>query len=170
MTVIVGIDPGKLGGIAWVINGHVHAQGMPETERDLADLFALFNTIDVAFAYLEKVGALPGQGSTSGFTFGTGYGFLRACLVCNKIPFDDVLPQTWQKKFGLIMPCPRREGETEKQHKARKAAIKAKKKKQTRAKAQQLFPNMKITHGTADALLVMEYGRRQPIHCPTPEE
>lgn len=118
---------------------------MPETEFDIACLFEPFSKLYNrgnfgAKALLEKVHAMPGQGVTSMFTFGKGYGFLRGCLSSGGIPFDDVTPQAWQKALGCLT-----KGD----------------KNVSKAKAQQLFPHLKITHATADALLIGEYLRRR---------
>lgn len=60
-------------------------------------------------------------------------------------PGDDQ-PGVWQKPFRL--PTQKKAGNTAKKntHKAR---------------AQELFPGLKITHAVADALLIAEYGRRK---------
>lgn len=147
---IIGIDPGKNGGIAVIdVNGDgeltttVHK--MPETERDICEYLAVLGYS--SFAFLEKVGAMPGQGVTSMFTFGRGYGFLRGVLTSCQIPFADVRPAVWQRAVGISVI----KGETN--------TVKKNRHKQM---AQQLFPDLggKMTHAKADALLIAEYGRR----------
>ena len=39
----------------------------------------------------------------------------------------------------------------------------------TKSRAQELFPELKITHAIADALLIAEYGRRVRIDVSDPE-
>lgn len=141
-TLFLGIDPGKNGGIAFVETDLKSAVAfkMPETERDVSDIFEEYGS-RVKMAVLEKVGAMPKQGVKSMFTFGQGYGFLRGMLIAHKIPFDDCPPQRWQKELQCMT-----KGD----------------KNITKAKAQQVFPDVKnITHATADALLIAEFCRRE---------
>ena len=117
---------------------------MPATMRDLADMIVVHSSIYRAqkfpiFAYVEKVHSSPQMGVTSAFTFGQGYGALLMLLTCKGIPFEQVTPQKWQKAMGCMS-----KGD----------------KNVTKRRAQELFPNLKITHATADALLIGEYGRR----------
>ncbi len=146
--VFIGIDPGKGGGIAALDErGKVlSVERMPETEADL--LASLQQWPDgVTRAVLEKVhaGVFGGgrMGSVSAFTFGQGYGTLRCALVASAIPFDEVMPLRWQ----TVMQC-RSRGD----------------KNLTKKRAQELFPGVKrITHATADALLLAEFARRLEV-------
>ena len=148
---VIGIDPGKSGGLASVADDGrlVHVAKMPETDQDLLDLLEEWGengTLKV-HAYLERVNAgVFGQmgkkgkmGVSSAFTFGGGYRALQMALTARRIPFDLVSPQTWQK----AMQC-RSGGD----------------KNVTKRRAQQLFPSVKVTHHIADSLLIAEYGRR----------
>ena len=114
---------------------------MPETDADvylaLCDRFVTPST--VAKAVLERVSASPQMGVTSAFTFGKGYGGLRMALSAAGIPFDEVTPQRWQK----AMQC-----------------LTGGNKNISKARAQQLFPSVKVTHYVADALILAEYCRR----------
>jgi len=116
---------------------------MPQTEKDIADLLAdlvtelLWGASDAV--YLERVHTMPGQGVASSGKFMMHYGFLRGVLVALGIPFEEVSPLKWQRALGCLSG-----GD----------------KNVTKQKAQQLFPHLTITHATADALLIAEYGRR----------
>ncbi len=142
MKYIIGIDPGKSGGLT-VMDEYgclIDVQAMTKmTDADISDWFAEWSEGYHVFAYLEKVHSMPGQGVASTFKFGDGSGFLRGCLVSRAIPFEFVTPQKWQK----YLSC---------QTKGDKNI--------TKSKAQQLFPDMKITHAIADSILIAEYGRR----------
>lgn len=143
-TAYIGCDPGKSGGIAIITAGITPATfKMPETERDLLDLVkSLSRWHDCpVIAAVEVVHAMPGQGVTSMFTFGRGYGALRMALHAAEISFRDVTPQAWQKALGCRT---------------------AGNKNVSKAKAQQLFPTIKVTHANADALLIAEWLRQQP--------
>lgn len=50
----------------------------------------------ITLAGLEKAHAFPGQGVTSTFSTGKGYGMFIGMLSALKIPFTLVAPQTWQ--------------------------------------------------------------------------
>jgi hypothetical protein len=143
--IFVGIDPGKLGGIACIWeSGQAEAWKMPETERDVSQLLWQFNGLEhlemasEVFAVIEHVGPMPGNGVTGMFKFGMNYGFLRGLLTAFEIPFDEARPQKWQKAMGCLS-----KGD----------------KNVTKQKAQQLHPELKITHATADAILLAEYAK-----------
>lgn len=136
---LIGIDPGKSGGIAWLQDGICSASKMPDTEKDV---HSLFRRIGCGPCIIEKVHSMPGQGVKSMFTFGQNYGFLRGCLISMGVSFDEITPQTWQKALGCWSKG---------------------NKNITKAKAQQLYPSMTITHATADALLILEYLRRREL-------
>lgn len=138
MTFYLGVDPGISGGIATVGTGMWKPlpSKMPDTEKDIADLIASLK--DAEFCVIEAVHSMPKQGVASSFKFGQNYGFLRACLVCFQIPFEEVSPQKWQKTMNCLT-----KGD----------------KNISKRRAQQLFPGIKITHATADALLLAEYCR-----------
>ena len=146
MKTIIGIDPGKNGGIAWIADGKACVEKTPDT---LKDLWEIIQSIThglrcegelLSFkAYIEAVSSSPQMGVVSAFSFGQGYGNLEMALTAAGIPFERVRPQQWQKTLGCMSKG---------------------NKNVTKAKAQALFPHLKITHATADALLIAEYGRR----------
>lgn len=119
----------------------VFALKMPDTERDVWGRIVDggVRSERTVFAVIERVHSMPKQGVASSFKFGRSYGFLRGCLIASGIPFEEVTPQVWQKALGCLS-----RGD----------------KNVTKARAQQLFPSLKITHATADALLLAEYARR----------
>lgn len=151
----LGIDPGKTGGLALLSErGRVIAcRKMPEEPADLARMLrgwwgeGLKLSPDVAV--LERVnagvwgkaGAKQGQsmGVVSAFTFGRGFGRLEGILETLELPYTLVMPVTWQ----TALDC--RTG-------GNKAISKA--------KAQELFPYVPVTHAVGDALLLAEYCRR----------
>jgi len=144
MKSYIGIDPGLSGGISILSEGvKPYAVKMPDTERDVFDLLkSLTNWHDTSpVAVIEKVHSMPGQGVVSSFTFGKGYGALRMALIALEIPFREITPQTWQKALGCMTKG---------------------NKNVSKAKAQQLFPSLTITHAIADSLLLAEWLRMQP--------
>jgi Holliday junction resolvasome RuvABC endonuclease subunit len=145
--ITIGIDPGKNGGIAWISDGKPCVEKMPDTLKDLWEIidairgghYRICN--EECKAYLEQVHSSPQMGVVSAFSFGNGYGHLEMALTAAGIPFERVRPQVWQKAMGCMS-----KGE----------------KNVTKRKAQELYPQLKVTHATADALLIATYGTRQP--------
>ncbi|MGL4498487.1 MAG: hypothetical protein ACRCU2_05435 [Planktothrix sp.] len=93
---------------------------------------------------IENVHAMPGQGVTSMFSFGMGYGIWLGIIAALSIPVEFVTPQTWKKHYSLGSD-----------------------KESSRVTALQLFPsqseNLKLKkhHGRAEALLLAEFLRRK---------
>lgn len=149
---IIGIDPGLSGAVS-VLNGLdlIEVFDMPtvlvktgKTEkRQLSEamLAATLRDMNISHAYLELVHAMPGQGVTSMFTFGMGYGAIKGVLAALGIPMTTVPPTKWQKDLGL-----------------------AKGKEANRARAAQLFPahaarfSRAKDDGRADAALIGYWG------------
>lgn len=145
--IAIGIDPGKSGGIAAIFgDGRTVQSPMPDTERDLYELLRDIDSVEPgAVARLERVSSSPQMGVVSAFTFGRSYGSLIMALTAIGIPFEEVTPVTWQKRLSITYPA----GSTDTQ-----------KKNITKSKAQQLFPDVRVTHAIADALLIAEFCRR----------
>lgn len=137
--IYLGIDPGASGAIAalWG-DGKPEFCKLKETEHDASNWLWQF-PFDECVATIELVHAMPKQGVTSTFKFGKSYGFLLGLLTAHRIPYQFVRPLVWQ----TAMKC-RTKGD----------------KNVTKAAAQRLFPEIKITHANADALLLAEYCRR----------
>jgi crossover junction endodeoxyribonuclease RuvC len=149
-TTIIGIDPGKSGGIAWITNGKPCVEKMPDTVQDVWELIQdiihsgepadrLSKVCGGMKAYIEQVHSSPQMGVVSAFTFGNGFGHIEMALTAAGIPFERIRPAAWQKAMGCMT-----KGD----------------KNISKRKAQELFPSMTVTHASADALLIAEYGRR----------
>lgn len=154
---VLGVDPGIRGGLALI------GSGLPRVEilrgfdgltlKDLGE--ALFTAAGQAdLVILEKVTASPPQrgslrfsGGKSMFTFGQSFGRLEMALCLAGTVLEYVVPQRWQREFMLVG-----HGRTESQ---------TQKKNRHKEVAQRLFPDVRITHGVADALLLAEYGLRK---------
>lgn len=50
---------------------------------------------------LEHVSAMPGQGVTSMFHFGEGFGWIQGTLEAFGVPYELVKPQKWKKEFSV---------------------------------------------------------------------
>lgn len=151
---IIGIDPGKKGGIALVSakGGLTHVYPMPEAEREIVRLLRLVcgtSRHGLTVAYVEKVGAMPGNGVVSMFSFGRNVGILIGTLHAEGVPVHEIRPKEWQTICVKNKPTP---------------------KSRALATARKLWPGQaflatkrsKIPHdGMIDAALIAEYGRRQ---------
>lgn len=141
---IMAIDPGVNGGIAVydTVAKIATAENMPVPPGDLSECIEVYKP-DVC--YLEKVGGMPGQGGSAMFNFGYGFGCLNQCLYDHHIKTITVTPQKWQKALQLGT--------------RKKSQSKTEWKNKLKAKAQQLYPDIKVTLKTSDALLILEYAR-----------
>lgn len=135
----LGIDPGVSGGIAIVDEAGVviTVEKMPADAARLAMILGAVPTDTIAC--VEKVHSSPQMGVSSAFTFGNGYGRIEGVLAAYEIDTTFVTPQRWQTD----MDC-RTGGD----------------KNVTKMRAQQMFPNVRITLWNADALLLAMYCRR----------
>lgn len=110
---IVGIDPGADGALAWLdATGQLLAiEDMPGVAVTVSGkqrkrispqmLAALLRDLAPTYAYVEQVGAMPGQGTASMFSFGKAAGFVEGVLSGLSIPYEMVTPQAWKKAAKL---------------------------------------------------------------------
>ena len=160
MNVVVGVDPGVRGGIAVLgVDGSVRQvyalnPTMLEVQLDVLLLNVQMACHDQTWAFVEKVQYIGGSGArcptcghrkggdggTGSHTFGYIKGFLRGELRARGFLICDIYPMIWQSALGCMSGG---------------------NKNVTKARAQQLFPGVKVTHAIADSLLIAEYGRRQ---------
>jgi crossover junction endodeoxyribonuclease RuvC len=156
-ALILGIDPGLLGALAaldstgtvvgtWlmpVAGGEIHAAGVADLLRSLR---CLDSHQDIGQVCLEKVSAMPKQGVSSTFKFGTGWGMVRGVCAALGLPVTLVPPTVWKKrvllglphdKAGAVQFCTNRWPATD-----------------------LVQPGCRVPHdGIADALCLAEYGR-----------
>lgn len=102
---VIGIDPGLDGALVVVRNGRVVAQyctrdlcpdGYVAERMDaLVSEWCGLHLVDVAV--LERVSARPGEGVSSTFKFGFGYGLWRGILAGRVSTVIEPTPQSWQK-------------------------------------------------------------------------
>jgi hypothetical protein len=148
---LMAIDPGASGGLAWIdADLGIHCMKMPATRGDI--LQALRSTkiayqIDTVF--IEDVGGFAGvpMPGHAMFNFGANFGFLNGVLMTLGLRVELVRPQKWQKEFSLGT--------------VKTSGGKGLWKNKLKARAQELFPTADVTLATSDALLILEYGRRQ---------
>jgi crossover junction endodeoxyribonuclease RuvC len=105
----IGIDPGCSGAVVLLDDGQlVEWMLMPvlkvgkNTRVNGAALAAFLRPYPDAHAYLEHVGAMPGQGVASMFTFGHAVGVVEGVLSGLGMAYTLVSPPSWKKRAGLI--------------------------------------------------------------------
>ena len=108
---IIGIDPGFSGAIAFLYPDNVlHIKDMPIRaimNRKQVDghAFALilkaYKYRGAAFAAIEDVHSMPGQGVTSTFRFGYNAGILLGVLQALDIKVLRIKPSVWKVALGL---------------------------------------------------------------------
>ena len=137
---VIGLDPGRSSGAiayAWGPGRAVAWKLEDLTDRDIWELVRLLAEMAIG-AVLERVSAMPGQGVSSTFKFGSSYGELKMALVASNIRYEQKTPGQWQRAMNCLSGG---------------------KKNVTKARAQQLFPNVRMTNRIADAILLAEFGR-----------
>lgn len=152
--VILGIDPGVSGGLAFLMGPRVMTVAMPVhkakigQEYDEIGLARLLDAHarDIEFAILERQWARPTDGGPQAFKVGVGFGTLRMLLASNFIPYALVTPAVWKRFMGLGSD-----------------------KVDARALASRKFPQdaeqwrLKKHDGLAEAALLADYGRSHPV-------
>jgi len=139
----MGCDPGTSGSIMILHrSGKIHSE--IRWDWTLAEIGSAIRKArkHICFALVEQVGAMPTDARSSAFKFGNAFGCMRGMISVCGIRHEYIRPQDWQGK----MSC-RSKGN----------------KNITKARAQQLFPDYKITHRNADALLLAELARRTAL-------
>lgn len=112
--IIIGIDPGITGAVAFFDNGRLAAViDLPMIKLAVGKGFRnqmvpaiLANEIwsrgtDAKHVYLEQVASRPGEGAVGAFSFGRGFGQIEGILAGLDIPYTLVTPQKWKKALGV---------------------------------------------------------------------
>jgi hypothetical protein len=148
----MGVDPGVHGGIG-VVDGagrYVNCRALrPDMDREevleqVRDMLDSLRALGGNVVFLEKVGYMRGDGGKGAFTFGRVVGWLEMALESLSAEVRYVQPAIWQARLNCLSGG---------------------NKNVTKARAVSLFgptmpPGESITHATADALLIAEYGRQ----------
>lgn len=102
--IVYGIDPGLSGAIARfdLTEGFLEIHDMPIMEVNKKKSVSPQLISDIlrqqhAPVYIEKVGAMPGQGVSSMFSFGRSYGVLLGCAAGLQMPTTVITPVEWQR-------------------------------------------------------------------------
>ena len=145
----MGIDPGKAGALALINDKRqiICLEGFNRDEymacmRDAAGLEDM-----IAACCLEQVGAMPGNGGKSMFSFGENFGWIQGVLDSFNVRYQLIPPKRWKHEFGLDSD-----------------------KNKSIEVCKHLFPEVSLKRspgsrkdddGLAEALLMAEYARRK---------
>jgi crossover junction endodeoxyribonuclease RuvC len=113
--ITIGIDPGLSGAIGFLRDGvFVAVEDMPivakgsgavKNEVDPAGLITLLRkhvpAEEAVCVALERVNAMPGQGSSSIFSLGDSFGSARASIAGCRFETVYMTPSQWKKHFKL---------------------------------------------------------------------
>lgn len=166
----MGIDPGQEGALVLLapIFGSIGVitylkmpviklknNGKYKIHYDIDHIISFITEIKSKYAnthvFIEEIHSAPGQGATSMFSMGFGYGLLCGIISTLKCPLTTVRPQVWKKELMAGMPA----------DKLASCVI-----------VGRLFPGAlpllktprgKPDHNIADAILIAEWGRRQSL-------
>jgi hypothetical protein len=111
-TAYVGIDPGLTGAVVGIrheiIECHVTPTLKGKGSRRLYDEAAMTRLIasfEDAVFFVERQQAWPGQGVSSTFKTGYGFGLWVGILAGLAVPYRTVHPRTWQKVSCAGIPA-----------------------------------------------------------------
>lgn len=147
----VGIDPGSASGAVCVLKEYDGKSNVfiapveKYTDRDLVNVLegATLDTPQGKIkAVIEHQHAFPGMGVSTQFKLAKSFGELRMLLIAFEIPFREVTARKWQGYYNMK----KNENEAQTAWKRR-----------LRERAEQLYPDVKLTNKTADSLLIAHY-------------
>lgn len=136
----IGVDPGASGSICAINESAFPVLTFAlkdRTDVDIKEALTMMMGAELPMSgVLERVHAMPKQGVSSTFKFGSSFGSLGAHLVWAGIRFELVSPHKWQQSLGCLSRG---------------------NKNVTKRKAQEMFPTLRVTHAIADGLLLALY-------------
>jgi len=157
LTVVLGVDPGVTGALAWLdTNGRLEITDMPTVELitsaggkrryvnpgPLIEHLQFYRATDAV--YLERQWGQKGDGTIQAFGIGDAFGCVRTAVMATHLSYHLVAPGTWKR----WVQCPP-------------------KKKGGLQRARELFPayadlfKREKDNGRADAALIALYGLAQ---------
>jgi crossover junction endodeoxyribonuclease RuvC len=143
--IVLGVDPGSRSGAYAVLDtqtGFAVVGDLPTTKDGVnaAEFARIVRQHNPHVAVVERVNAFPGQGVSSSFSFGRGYGTILGVIGACETPVELYTPVTWKRFYNLP----------------------GKEKERARQKAIELFPSVaglsrKCDHGRSEALLLANF-------------
>lgn len=144
---IIAFDPGRGGGLAILRpDGSVSPPRPWTVEHEALDIIQGLDPSSYE-AVIEDVPAFVSSATSNASSFKLGYnfGFLVGACRSHGLPTHLVQPKVWQKGLSGLKP---------------KMGYTARK-RQLKDNAVRLYPDLKITNATADAVLIMHYWRNR---------
>jgi hypothetical protein len=141
MSHIIACDPGWSGAFV-SLKSQV---GMPDSAYGIVTVLELHRMAfeQPPILVIEQVGGFAGKGQPGSamFRFGENFGLVIGAAIALGYRVERVTPQKWIKAHGLG---------------TRGQLTKSEWKRKLKARAQELFPQLKVTLETADALLILD--------------
>lgn len=151
--ILLAIDPGAHGALAIRWQDHSVTTHPFTSESDLLDTLKdiysyVENEQQTVTAYIEQVGGYIGkaQPGSAMFNFGRNFGFILGTCQALGFKIHLVTPAKWQKQY----PTRTTKTQNATQHK-----------RELKDHAARLYPSLKPTLATADALLILDYAIHQ---------
>ena len=149
---IIGIDAGASGGIAvWRDGEPTKVYKMPKNLSDLRPLIQHYKGLYSTVVFLERIQLRPDDMFSPGKVFRVqrmlqDFQKLKDMVEVEDVPLIQVHPMTWQSYLNL-----RIKGKEEKKDR----------KNRYKKTAEAYYPECKATLWSADALLIMHFGRKK---------
>ena len=148
----IGIDPGKSGGVA-MINKKDNTLTVMKFPNELGELSVMIEAfihnvkVDDVCVYIEHVHSFPTDSRPSAFSFGRNLGHWEGILSTYELEWHTAAPRTWQEHYDIPV-------------------IKNKHERKNWLKdvAKSLFPNLRVTLHTSDALLIANYAKEMQYY------
>ena len=150
---IIGIDPGKSGGICLITDNKMWSEKCPDNPLSMSSLFKdMIHLVPPSpiMVFLEKVWARPSDGRVSVFTFAQNYGQWEGIISSAGIEAEYVIPATWMKHCQVPKALSKQERKNHIKHLAKELIYR-----------NEYIPyNWKgvPTLATADAIMIAKYG------------
>jgi hypothetical protein len=112
--IVVGIDPGKNGGIVVINDGEntndspsVEMHKCPPSAVGMSDILTKARNIawsqqDRIVVAIEKVWAFPTDARSAAFKFGVNYGMWLGIIGSLDLPFMEVPPKVWMSSYAPV--------------------------------------------------------------------
>ena len=101
--IFIGVDPGAKGSLVALRGDKVLLMSI-FNKHEYRRIVSYCVELNVTYAVVEQVHAMPSQGVTSMFSFGENYGWIKGLLDAFEVPFVTIPPQNWKKQYDLISP------------------------------------------------------------------
>jgi hypothetical protein len=154
MTPYLAIDPGALGGFAWQLSDSdlVQAKSMQKDNKENAVFIRSFNLASkIPKVIIEDVPSFAGTNRPGSRMFPLGFncGLLEGASLACLMTVIKIRPHEWQKHFNIGGRSDCKDPQDWK--------------RRLKEHAQLLFPYLKVTLKTADALLLLAYAKNKHL-------